>query len=255
MSKELTPREARFVEEYARTRNAAHSARVAGWSVTNAGPAGLRLLRKPAVVAALAAQGVAIVRGANPPGQIRKKRVFVKRGLTLLQQRFVEAYLICANATEAARRAGLPGRKPEFAGAKMMRRPGVAEAIAAEREASAQRTRITADRVRQELARLAFSDIGDIADWDESGMMLRARDDIAPDDRAAIAELKLKQGRDGMRATIRLHSKQAALDALAKHMGLYGRGVKPALAVDATPKRSGNDILRERLLKIAGRKE
>jgi len=145
--------------------------------------------------------------------------------------------------------------EPEFAGAKMMRRPGVAEAIAAEREASAQRTRITVDRVRQELARLAFSDIGDIADWDESGMTLRARDDIAPDDRAAIAELKLKQGRDGMRATIRLHSKQAALDALAKHMGLYGRGVKPALSADATPKRSGNDIVRERLLKIAGRKE
>ena len=51
-------------------------------------------------------------------------------------------------------------------------------------------------------------------------MTLRARDDIAPDDRAAIAELKLKPGRQGMRATIRLHSKQAALDALAKHMGL-----------------------------------
>jgi hypothetical protein len=38
-------------------------------------------------------------------------------------------------------------------------------------------------------------------------------------------------------------------------MGLYGRGAKPALATDATPKRSANDILRERLLKIAGRKE
>lgn len=255
MSENLTPREARFVAEYARTRNAAQAARAAGWSVTSAGATGFRWLRKPAIVAALAAEGVAVVPGINPPGQIRKPRVFVKRGLTLRQQRFVEAYLICANATEAARRAGLPGRKPEFAGAKMMRRPGVAAAIAAEREASAQRTRITVDRIKQELARLAFSDIGDIADWDESGMMLRARDDIAKDDRAAIAELKLRQGREGPRATIRMHSKQAALDALAKHLGLYGRGAKPALAADAAPARSANDILRERLLKIAGKKE
>ena len=49
----------------------ARTTAVIGWPVTNAGPAGLRLLRKPAVVAALAAQGVAIVRGANPPGQTR----------------------------------------------------------------------------------------------------------------------------------------------------------------------------------------
>ena len=149
MSKELTPREARFVEEYARTRNATHSARVAGWLVTSAGTTGVRLLRRPAIVEALASRGVVIVHGILPPGQIRKQRVYVKHGLTLLQQRFVEAYLICANATEAARRARLPGKKPEFAGAKMMRRPGVAEAIAAEREASAQRTRITIDRIKQ----------------------------------------------------------------------------------------------------------
>jgi phosphoserine phosphatase len=50
-----------------------------------------------------------------------------------------------------------------------------------------------------------------------------------------------------------MHSKQRALDALARHLGLYGRGAKTIAAAMDGEKRDANAILRERLLKIARR--
>lgn len=248
----LTPREARFVVEYARLRNAKQAALNAGYSPKSAAVLGPRALRKPHIVAALAAAGVAVTLGAYPPLQIRQPASRLRRGLTWRQQRFVEEYLICGNATEAARRIGLGERNAQANGARLLTRRFVAAAIKAAQEASARRTGITIDRLKQEYARIAFADIGDIADWDSGALTLRPRAAIAKDDRAAIAELRLKTGKSGAtRAVIRLHSKQAALDALAKHLGFFMKNAAAPRAEPAAPEKDGNQILRERLLRIA----
>ncbi len=45
------------------------------------------------------------------------------------------------------------------------------------------------------VARIAFVDIADPVEWDEDGTIaLKASAAISPDDRAAIAELKVKRG-------------------------------------------------------------
>jgi hypothetical protein len=111
-----------------------------------------------------------------------------------------------------------------------------------------ERTRIDVDRVKREFARIAFTDIADIIEWDEEGIALKPSADISPDDRAAIAQLKVKPGEHGLTASVKLHSKQHALDSLAKLMGLYGK--KPFVTLDHQ-KRDGNAILRERLERIA----
>jgi len=73
---------------------------------------------------------------------------------------------------------------------------------------------------------------------------------ISPDDRAAIESLKVKPGKNGLKATIKLHSKQRALDSLARLLGLYRKS--QFVTIDHAPKkRDANEILRERLLKIA----
>src|SRR6185312_14588181 len=90
---------------------------------------------------------------------------------------------------------------------------------------------------------------------DEDGnIALKASDAISPDDRAAIAELKVKRGAPGVNgvvsARVKLHDKQRALDSLARLMGLYGK--KSFVTIDhERPKRDANAILRERLLRIA----
>ena len=70
MSSSLTWREARFVAEYARTRNAKQSALAAGYSPQSAATLGPRCLQKPHIVAALRDAGVEILHVARPPGQL-----------------------------------------------------------------------------------------------------------------------------------------------------------------------------------------
>lgn len=213
-------------------------------------------MQKPHVVAALRERGVEPPRGVHPLSQIRQPRGKRRRaGLTDRALRFALAYLTCSNAAEAARRIGMSPAQAQKSGCHLLRRPEVAAFIEAERAASIERTRIDVDRVKREFARLAFVDIGDFIEWDEDGnIALKASAAISPDDRAAIAELKVKRGKPGVggivKARVKLHDKQRALDSLARLMGLYGK--KPFVTIDhAKERRDANAELRERLLRIA----
>jgi hypothetical protein len=94
---------------------------------------------------------------------------------------------------------------------------------------------------------------------------LKEKKTLSQADRAAIAEFsceKTVSEKNGgaksatQRTHVKMHSKQQALDALAKHSGLYGRGARTiARAAGDGEKRDANAILRERLLKIAAQKK
>ena len=142
------------------------------------------------------------------------------------QQRFVERYLLHLNASKAALEIGCKPCSARASGWKYRHHPKVAAAIEARMAERAQRLRVSAERVVEELARLAFSDIGNIAQWGTGSLTLKPNDDVAIDDRVAIAELSLDQGKGKSRRTrIKLHDKQRALETLARHLGLFdGRG-------------------------------
>ncbi len=252
MSRSLTERQRRFVDAYLLTRNARQAARDAGYSAARAGMTGSELLKKPNILAALRARGLDPPRGVHPATQIRAPKS--KRPRTRLSyraERFALAYLVCGNAAEAARRAGAPLEKANAIGFRLLHRPEVAAFIEAERAASAERTRIDAERVKPEYARIAFADIRhDRRMGRRRSFALTPSALISPDDRAAIAEVKLKHGKAGLKATVRLHSKQHALDRLARLLGLDAKR-PPLLAIDAErEKRDANAILRERLMRI-----
>ncbi len=248
----LSPRERRFVSEYAVTRNAKRSAMAAGWSAKSAAATGSKLLRRPAIIEALRARGADIAYGINPSGQHRTpRRAFRKSGLTVVQQRFVESYLLSGNATQAARIALPRTRRPEFAGSKLLHRPGVAEAITFERTRSMERTRVSHERILAEYARLAFSNVGDIAQWGPDGVVLKPDDEIARDDRAAIQEIETATTRTGAHARVRMYSKHAALDALARLTGLNRKGmIIEARAQRTVGGRDAREVLRERLARL-----
>lgn len=142
--------------------------------------------------------------------------------LTQKQARFVEEYLVDLNAAAAARRAGYTSRRSEAIGYEILTKHDVQAAIsAAQRERSA-RTGVTADRVIQEIARIAFADPRDIMEWGPSGVMARESSELSDDQAAAVAEVhetKTKDGGGSMR--VKLHSKTDALDKLCRHLGLY----------------------------------
>ncbi|MGH6990935.1 MAG: terminase small subunit, partial [Stellaceae bacterium] len=173
-----------------------------------------------------------------------------KRPLSPRQQKFVEQYLITGVARQAALRAGY---SPAGAGAiawRLKRMPNVAKAIRLGRSSEARRAQVERDRVLLELVRVAFSDIGEVLDWTSGeDITLRPKDEISPHQRAAIAEIAPR--RNGKGARVRFHNKAHALDAIARHLGLFDKQ-PPTIDVSAQ-RRAGQDartILLERLKRL-----
>lgn len=133
------------------------------------------------------------------------------------QRRFAEEYLTDFNAYAAARRAGYSERTAAMNMTKMKRHPATAALIASLIETRSAPIRIEAGRVLQEYARIAFADIGRVADWSNKRLRLKPQRRIARDDSAAIERVDAPRG-----ATLRLtlHDKVYALDMLARHLGL-----------------------------------
>lgn len=175
--------------------------------------------------------------------------------MTPRQQRFVEEYLVDVNAHRAALRAGYSPRSAPQIATKLLRLPEIKAAIAHGMEARAERMRITADRVLSEFARLAFAEIGRLADWGPEGVVLRPREEVPVDDAAAIAEVA--SGEKGTR--LKLHDKQRALDSIARHLGLYGRTAAGALVPSPEARkeaaRRARELLEARFEALAKEKE
>lgn len=142
------------------------------------------------------------------------------------RQRFVEEYLIDLNATQAAIRAGYSARTADVQGAQLLGNLRVAQAVAEAKAERSRRLALTADRVLEEVAALAFSKLGDYARWDTDSFELIDSDEI--DSRAVLAvtqktttmttdkgDLVIKRERG-----IKLHDKVASLKILAQHLGI-----------------------------------
>ena len=108
----------------------------------------------------------------------------------------------------------------------------------------AARLGITSDRVLQEYARIAFADLRRVAHWGAKGFTLKAGGDTA-----AISEI-VGSGRGGYR--VKLYDKKAALDAIARHLGLFVRGPQHEEST-ASSKLAENarEVLARRLARLA----
>lgn len=180
-----------------------------------------------------------------------------RTALTARERRFVEEYLVDLNARQAMRRAGYA---PSTNQTEVMNRPPVAAAIEEGIAARRRRTLLTADRVLQEYARIAFADIRRIADFGSGHLKVRDHGEMSDDDAAAIAQVTPAPGGKGVR--VKLYDKKAALDAIARHLGLFARpnahqqlhGMPP-LGDARLAAQDARAILRERLARLAGEAE
>jgi len=135
------------------------------------------------------------------------------------QRLFVAEYLVDADRSAAAIRAGYSTVRATRQGHELMQNPEIGYAIVMAQRARSRRTGITRERVLVELARLAFADLARIAGWNDSGFVVKPLEEMSDDDAAAIAELGAD--REGSRVQVRLHDKGFALELLARHCGLY----------------------------------
>jgi len=174
--------------------------------------------------------------GSKPPAKLSDK-----------QQLFVHEYLKDLNGTRAARRAGYAESSSHNEAYRLLRTPAIHAAIKKKMADRARRVDVSADRVLREYQRIAFADIRRVAHWNGSdGVTLKEPKDISDDDAAAIAEVS-SSGRDKVhRSKLKLHDKKRALDAIARHIGLFGKrkltGESPAETAERV-----RDLIRARL--------
>lgn len=143
--------------------------------------------------------------------------------LTPKQCRFVNEYLIDLNGTQAAIRAGYSKHRADQIGYENLRKPEIQAAIQLAQRARCARTGITADRVLAEIARVAFADPRSVMSWGPGGVELKESSTLTDDEAAIVAEVSETVTTAGGTVKLKLVDKIAALEKLARHIGIYDR--------------------------------
>jgi phage terminase small subunit len=107
-----------------------------------------------------------------------------------------------------------------FNEAKLNNKPHVRAAIQYLMKKVAERIEVTADRILQGLAAIAFTNMKDVASWGPGGVVVKESDSLSLRASTAIAEAfdTPKRGRG-----VKLHDKLAALKLLGEHLGIFGK--------------------------------
>lgn len=162
---------------------------------------------------------------SSPPDTVTKTPAI----LNGRQQRFVDEYMVDLNATDAAKRAGYSAKTAHSIGPRLLEHVGVAAAIAAAKDARAERLQLTSDDVLRELAIIGLSDVRDFQVSGEGQLTLRpgARDATW----RAVSSVKhrvveIPQGADKppivkREVELKLWDKNTALTNVGRHLNLF----------------------------------
>jgi phage terminase small subunit len=147
--------------------------------------------------------------------------------VTAKHRRFVAEYLVDLNGTQAAIRAGYSARTAQEQSSALLSKPMVAAAVAVGQAKRLARLKITQEKVLQEIASIAFSDV---RQWfNQAGQLLPI--DALPDRvAAAVASVDVKRKKiahghevivtEECLIGVKAWDKLKALEILAKRFGL-----------------------------------
>ena len=149
--------------------------------------------------------------------------------LTDKQKMFCKEYLIDLNATQAAIRAGYSEDSAGSIGSENLQKPEIQNEIQRLFDKRGNKLEITAEKVLQELAKLAFVNMEDFITVGNDGYAVVDLSKLTRDQAAAIQEItvdeyqegKGEQARDVKKVKFKLADKKGSLDLLAKHLKLY----------------------------------
>ena len=159
--------------------------------------------------------------------------------MTPKQERFCHEYLIDMNGTQAAIRAGYSKKGADVRASMLLANVKIQQYLQNMQDNRAFRTNIKADRVIEEIARVALANLSDVLVTENiyrdvidkfgnvtkeligtrTRLAVDSTDDLPPEIRAAIQSMK-HNGKDGS-FEVKMHPKTQALEQLAKHLGLY----------------------------------
>ena len=174
--------------------------------------------------------------------------------LTPKQDMFCLEYLIDLNATQAAIRAGYSEKTAQMISSENLTKPIIQARIQELKQVRVKRATKSADDVIKELENVGFSRIGDVVEWNESGMaFIKNSAELSDDAMAAIESVQVveevthvtsnKAEGEGdperkvvssanIKSKVKLHNKMSALNLLSKHHGICNDTVEHTGSVD-----------------------
>lgn len=149
------------------------------------------------------------------------------KGLTARQARFVAEYCVSLNATSAAIKAGYSEKGADSWGAQLLSNPKVRAEIAKKTGKMFTKLDISAERVLEEIAKLAFFDPRKLFESDGSPKQLHELDDETAMAVAGFEFVELFEGTGdqkhayGLLKKYKLTDKRASLELLGKYLKLF----------------------------------
>ena len=171
--------------------------------------------------------------------------------LTPKQLAFCKEYIIDFNGTAAYIRAGYSKKGARAGAARLLANGNIQAELQKQKNKRSKRTGITADRVLEELARIGFANMKDLAGWgsrpitekDDDGnekvigsipfVHFFCSENMEDEHSASISEVKVTHTQSGSTISMKTHDKIRALEKLALHTGVLKEGADGE--DDATP--------------------
>lgn len=155
--------------------------------------------------------------------------------LTVLESRWIDEFFKDFDAAAAARRAGYSAKSASSAANALMKRPAVRAEMARRHAVHSDKLGLTAERIANEMAHIAFSNMGDFLKRDEEGNVVGFNfKGLTRDQMAAIGEFTIdslvKTDSEGVeeyrviKTKFKLHPKLEALVHLGKYVGMFKSG-------------------------------
>lgn len=179
----------------------------------------------------------------KPKEPSEKDRAKEQRQTLFRYNQFISYYLRNGGqATKAAILVGAPEKSAAQQASQWLKIPYIQSRIAAAQERMSAKTEITVEKVMGEVAKLAFSNMGDyisLSPWGDPQIDLSELD---PDQWAAISEVITETYMEGhgddavpvKRVKIKLHDKLGSLEKLGKYLGAFN-GKRSGNAEDDVP--------------------
>jgi phage terminase small subunit len=159
-------------------------------------------------------------------GEKPKRKGGRKAEITPQQRVFIENYMKRMDATAAAKAAGYSQKSAGYIGWELLKKPLIAAEIAKRSENKTKKADITADRILQELAAVAFGRITDVVAVKGSRVLVKDTSDWGEEARSAVAEIKETINNEGGTIGLKMHNKVKSLELLMKYKGMIDRKSK-----------------------------
>lgn len=149
--------------------------------------------------------------------------------LTARQRRFIREYMVDCNATAAAIRAGYSANCAHQIGYENLRKPEIAAAIKKLQDEARERLALSAEKVLDRYAEIAFTSMADFAYVDANGDLRLNFLKANRHQLAAIQELTVETYTEGKgdeaepvkRVKVKLARRDQALNKLGEHLGIW----------------------------------